>query len=212
MVEMQVGKIVLEFGEMTGFTKKDYNKVKQWLTQSSDEIQRKYQNETITFPRQFVKAGTTNDDKYFTDPSGNRRFWPVKVAKHIDIEALKTDVTQLWAEAVYRAKAGERHYMTDDDPAYKEMQHEQSERMLGDVWEESILSFVQNRAHVKVDEILTECVRIPKDRWDNRHRSRITGILRSHGWENKVIRIASRTERVYVPPNDPDPDQETLEF
>ena len=51
-------------------------------------------------PRQFVAIATTNDEKFLKDPTGNRRFWPIRCVK-IDLEALKADREQIWAEAAH---------------------------------------------------------------------------------------------------------------
>ncbi|MEL6693271.1 MAG: VapE domain-containing protein [Pseudomonadota bacterium] len=60
----------------------------------------------LTYPRQCVIVGSTNDQKYLFDQTGNRRFWPVRAGRfHLD--KLHGDLDQLWAEAVVREAEGE---------------------------------------------------------------------------------------------------------
>lgn len=181
------GNVILEFQELSGMGKKDRNKIKQWITQDTDEFRRPYDHITTKFPRKFVLAGTTNESQYLNDPTGDRRFWPVRVGR-IDIEALRRDKEQLWAEAVFRAKAGELWYIEPNDPVYKMMQAEQSVRFSGDVWEDIILNYLSGKNHVKPDDILADVLKIETGRRTNGDKARVTDILKRAGFENKTVR------------------------
>lgn len=109
------GVLIVEIAELTGIHKKDVKGLKQQLSIQSDRYVLKYANETSIFPRKFIFAASVNPegDGYLQDATGNRRFWPVKCGPNIDIEALKRDKEQLWAEAVVLYRAGERLYLED---------------------------------------------------------------------------------------------------
>ncbi len=100
------GKLIIEFAELSGMNRKEIEAVKGWITLQTDEIQKKYENTVTRLERQFILAGTTNDDTYLRDPTGNRRFLPVLCSDKIDISGLERDREQLWAEAVVRHKEG----------------------------------------------------------------------------------------------------------
>ncbi len=55
-------------------------------------------------PRRNVFIGTINPsahDGYLTDQTGNRRFWVAKVGDSIDLEGIRRDRDQIWAEAKF---------------------------------------------------------------------------------------------------------------
>ena len=101
------GVLIVEFAELAGIGNKDMNELKAEITTTVDRAVLKYQNEPTEFPRQFVFAATINPtDGYLSDPTGNRRFLPVKVER-IDIAGVKAVKEQLFAEAAAAWKAGE---------------------------------------------------------------------------------------------------------
>jgi predicted P-loop ATPase len=94
-----------ELGELSALNKSDHNDAKQFMSNKTDTVRMAYAREPSEFPRQCVFWGTTNDNKYLKDPTGNRRWWPiiinVPVIDTVELEAVRE---QLWAEAfhVYR--------------------------------------------------------------------------------------------------------------
>jgi len=77
-----------------------------------------YQGEYDARPRTCVFGGNTNEAKFLTDPTGNRRYWPVNVpaGSNMDIAWLKANREQLWAEAVVLHEAGCRTFIGRDEP------------------------------------------------------------------------------------------------
>jgi putative DNA primase/helicase len=107
------GVLIIELAEMTGFKRMDKDAAKQIISTTHDRIVRKYQNEPTSLPRKFVFAASINlkeNEGYLDDSTGNRRYWPAKCT-HIDIERLKADKEQLWAEATALYRAGEKIWL-----------------------------------------------------------------------------------------------------
>jgi predicted P-loop ATPase len=57
-----------------------------------------YDRTVTEVQRQFIIVGTTNSAQYLQDVTGNRRFWPGRIQR-FDLDALKRDRDQIWAEA-----------------------------------------------------------------------------------------------------------------
>lgn len=104
------GKWLHEFSEMDSVTRAEASKQKSFLSRSVDEFRPVYGRREIRCPRQVVFVGTTNEDEYIKEGQGARRFWPVRVTRPIDIEWLRRNLQQLFAEAVADYDAGEPYY------------------------------------------------------------------------------------------------------
>lgn len=104
-----------EIPELDAFSRQEVTKVKAFVSSPKDRFRASFDRRAKDYPRQCVFIGTTNEDHYLTDPTGNRRFWPVTVTRQIDLAWLREHRDQLFAEAL--------HYLADDQrfhPTHRE--------------------------------------------------------------------------------------------
>lgn len=106
---------IIEVGELTGFNRAEMSDVKSFLSKQEDIYREPYARRTSIFPRQCIFFGTTNDNEFLRDKTGNRRFWPVDVGLTKPKKSIFTDldneVDQVWAEAYELYKKGEPLYL-----------------------------------------------------------------------------------------------------
>ncbi|MCQ4638616.1 virulence-associated E family protein, partial [Anaerovorax odorimutans] len=116
--EMIQGTWINELGELNGLTKSETNAVKQFLSKTDDIYREAYGRKTSRFARRCVFFGTTNDEEFLKDQTGNRRFWPVDVGqeepKKNVFTQLAEEVDQIWAECVLYWKLGESLYLSKE--------------------------------------------------------------------------------------------------
>lgn len=104
-IEKTAGHWILEMPELDGLSRRDTNRVKSFIPTQKDIARLSYGRFTTRRKRQFVLFGTTNESRYLTDTTGNRRFWIVR-ATAADPAGIAAARDQLWAEAAER-EAGE---------------------------------------------------------------------------------------------------------
>lgn len=114
--EIIQGKWIVEFAELQALNKTDVNRVKQFLSKSDDQYRPAYGKRVKQQIRRCVFFGTTNDNEYLRDPTGNRRFWPVNARVQTPTKNVFTDlddeIDQIWAEAVIRWRLGELLFLS----------------------------------------------------------------------------------------------------
>lgn len=133
VIERTLGKWLIEAGELAGMAKREIERVKGFLSRSVDRARGAYHRLTGERRRHWVAIGTTNDSNYLRDPTGNRRFWPVRV-NEFDLDALQRDRDQLWAEAAHREAAGESIRLRRE--LWAAAGAEQEARRTRDAWED----------------------------------------------------------------------------
>ena len=109
------GRWLYEFGELDSFSKTEVSKIKLFIASTADYFRASFDRRARDYPRQVAFGGTTNEDHYLTDPTGNRRFWPVRATRQIDLEWLRENRDQLFAEAMHRVASGARMYPTPEE-------------------------------------------------------------------------------------------------
>lgn len=181
-IMLMQGKVIVEMAELASIRKSEIEEMKTFLSRRKDEYRPPYGRNTIERPRFFVFGASTNntsDDGYLIDPTGSRRYWPVG-CNVIDLGALEKDREQLWAEAVYRYKSGERTWLEDDEIDFAKM--EQSERQLEDGWQEKIEKYLDGVAETTTSGVCEAIGLITRD-LSNVAIGRIKHCLKSAGWK-----------------------------
>lgn len=199
------GKWLIEVPELSAFTRADASALKSFITRQEEIFTPKYSRVEVHEPRQCMFIGTTNDDQYLKDDTGGRRFWPIKCGR-IDLEALKRDRDQLFAEAVYHYLQGAQWW----PDATFEAQHirpVQDQRLWVDAWVEPVEQFLDRALsqalaisgfpRVTVAQVARDsALAIPSGKLDPFQQKRIQSVLRHLKWQP----IRTNQGRFWSPP------------
>ena len=189
------GKLVAEFAEMRGFQGRDSESTKAFISRQYEEWTPKYMEFVTIYPRRLLFIGTSNRDELFTDETGNRREFPVRVSK-ANIELIKKDRSQLWAEGkeMFLKKGVEYYYRIANDLA-KDIR---AEFMITDAWDDKIYDYLYakdvdglrpvDREYFLVSDIMHDCLGFESKNMKTYDAQRIGKILRKHDCEKFVKR------------------------
>jgi predicted P-loop ATPase len=139
------GKWFIEIGELAAMGRAEIEANKAFISRQEERYRRPYDRSETRYKRRCVFVGTTNQDKYLRDETGNRRFWPVRVGK-VDLATLKSDRELLWAEAIYWYRQGKPWHMTSEVTSLAEAA--QLSRISEDIWQAEL-----ERSLESVDEV-----------------------------------------------------------
>jgi len=193
------GRWIVECGELNILSRSSsMNAVKDFLTRPVDVYRKPYGRHVVRRPRSVVFAATTNNFESLNDPTGARRFWPLRCG-NIDCAKLKKWRDQLWAEAVYRFEAGEQWHPTSE--LNEVITEQQEERFQEDSWTSIILAGAER--HQLAPFSLSDCfnwLAMPPDKWTRAGEARIGAILQRAGYRSSRQRLGERRVRVYSKP------------
>lgn len=214
--ELLQGAWLSEVAELSGLRHTEVNALKSFLSRDTDRFRAAYARFTTSYPRQCVFIGTTNDEVYLKDETGNRRFWPVKT-NNIDLEGLERDRDQIWAEAAYREAKGEPITLPKD--LWVAAADLQVARMPRDPWLDTLsdvtgAQVVNGEWRISTRDLFGEQnLKIPPAQQQDYHAKRLSRVMDELGWGGpKAMKIDGKTQRGYSRPVDPETDDVPPQF
>jgi predicted P-loop ATPase len=177
----------IELAELDRVIRAESSTVKEFLSRADDDYRPPYGKTEEKFPRQCTFWGTTNDDRFLVDATGNRRFWVIEVLGY-DLVWLQEHRDEIWACANALEAAGAPHWYEDEGDA-KALQESYE---VYDEWDELVMDFCAGRTMIKSAlQFFVECVAKGDPgavaKIDRRVQNRIWDIFRRFGLERKKI-------------------------
>ncbi len=207
------GVWIYEFAELQATRTRDAESVKAFLSSCSDSYRPAYAHYDVDVPRQCVFVGTSNETEILRDPTGNRRFWVVRVMDTIDTNEFAKVVDQIWAETLHHYKLGESWWLDDEiDAMFTEHSNQfkssDSWTTLFESWWERLHADTKhgyNTRGLTSLDVLTDVIGMDVDKIGRHHEMRIGGILNGCGFVKRRKRVTivdkitgeQRTKRVY---------------
>jgi predicted P-loop ATPase len=195
VVEQIRGPWLVEVAELDAFGKADETKIKQFLSTQKDRYTAKYKRTAEEVPRSVFFAGTTNKHEWIKDSTGGRRFWPISIDDNakLDVDWVRANRDQLWAEAVNAFKLNEAWWLSDTEEDHAKI--EQSSRIASDPWQSMVAKYAEGRESVSVESVLADVCEIKVSQLSHNDRRRVTSILGALGYRSEQVRIDGK--RVY---------------
>lgn len=138
-----------EIAELASFGKYELGQIKNFLSKTDDKYRAAYGRHITVRPRVCVFVGTTNDEEFLKDPTGNRRFWPItcdaeKAEKSV-WDDLDGERDQLFAEAVEILKLEGEQALRLSPSAEALAEIARGERMIADDRRGMVLDFLKKK-------------------------------------------------------------------
>ena len=203
-----------EIAELSAMSKADVNAVKAFISSKVDKYRPAYGTTVESYPRQCVLVGTTNDDQYLRDRTGNRRFWPIPVRHQINTEWVAKYRAQLLAEAfaLYQQGVAYTPSQEQENRLFKPMQ---DSRLIETAVESSLMELLTRDAQgaqaatsglhvdtkfVRMDQIV---LALGSDiaKSSAALENQIRGWLKQQGWEHGKKQVDGKRSSGYFRPD-----------
>lgn len=183
----------VEFGEIEHLLRSEPETIKAFLSRQVDRYRPSYGRMPVERPRQCVFIGTTNQDDYARDPTGNRRLWPVK-CEFANVEWIEGWRDQIWAEAV--ATEPNSPLWLEEELVQQEALEQQAARHDDDPWDARILDSIRGMNSISIPDLMHDILFIPVERHTKSQQMRIAKLLKRSGWvKDRTMEKGERSRR-----------------
>jgi hypothetical protein len=195
--ELLAGVWLYEIAELSNIRKTDVEHMKSFISRTVDRARKAYGHFRTDMPRTPIFFATTNNDQYLKE--ADRRFWPIRTSV-IDIEALKRDRDQLWAEASVYERTGMSIVLRED--LWATARAAQDERQEHDPWDDLLADIVGtvdgNIEGVESQDLLKTVIGIHISRQGHPAWKRLAACMKRLGWDGpKLVTVGNRRVKGY---------------
>jgi predicted P-loop ATPase len=178
---------IMEWAELDHLTgKRHAGQVKGFLSQQTDTFRVPYGRTTDAFPRRGIIVGSTNNDTFLADDTGNRRFHVIPVATDkamIEVDGLLLERDAIWSAAVAAYKAKEPNHLPLEQA--QAVDRENESYLVANPWLSAVEAYLVRRVSVEPltsEEVLINAIQKPIDRQTRGDQMQVGSILKSLGW------------------------------
>ena len=182
---MQLGDSwIYEWGELSSMRRPDWEAIKGFTTSRIDAFRPPYGTVVQRFPRTAVIVGTTNRTDFLSDPSGNRRWWPIKVGS-INQDQIRRLRDHFWSEARDAYLNGESWWIDEDTADARKLDVLHSAVEFHDEWESELSSWLDERGPREVVTVSSalRSLGVKTEDQDKPHQMRCAAVLAHLGWD-----------------------------
>lgn len=203
------GCLIAELAELKGLKSRELEYVKSFITRTHEKWIPKFKEFAHTFPRRLVFIGTTNEERFLADDTGNRRWLPMQSDK-ADLDGIKQVRDLLWSEA--------REIFNAEGIAFRKAEELAREvhkdHMLLEPWADEIQKWLHmdsdfggenpaSKEFITTTEVLADALRIPPSQRDRWSEMRCGRALIELGYLRVKRRIDGKPRWVYAVPTVP---------
>lgn len=156
------------------------------------------------FPRHCILVGTSNEEEFLTDPTGDRRFWVIPVQKTIDCQLLAQERDKIWAAAVALYRKGEQWWLTSQEEAQSSELNQPFH--VEDPWLSHVRGYIDSlpllggTIKVYIGDILENRLQLDKGKQERASQMRVASILKRLGFtKQRDSKGRSRWDKVLTP-------------
>jgi hypothetical protein len=195
--ELLAGVWLYEIAELSNIRRTDVEHMRSFVSRTVDRARKAYGHFRTDLPRTPIFFATTNNDRYLKE--ADRRFWPVKTTT-IDIEALKRDRDQLWAEASAQEPGAS---IVLQQELWEAARAEQKAREEHDPWDDVLIGTVgsieEGEERVSSTDLLEKVLGINISKQRDVDYKRLGRCMRRLGWNGpKKTMIAGEPVKGYT--------------
>jgi putative DNA primase/helicase len=182
--QIATSRWIIEIPDLASMDRSSIQQFKAFITTCEDTYVPKWGRHPATFKRWCVFVLTVNPEGeggWLQDTTGNRRIWPVKVGDDLNLDALRKDRDQLFAEAKECYLRGDKWWAEQSEVHLFEAV--QTERLFHDAWEGPIAFHLEEKigqgdTFFKMVDIARDALKLePKD-LNRPNQLRIANILK----------------------------------